>query len=69
MGIVNSVELISTLFTSLECSFIGKIEERIDPTGMLTNRRKEGTEQEWLLQVGLVNELVSLETQKTHLVY
>ena len=27
----------------LECSFIGKIEERIDPTGVLTKRRKEGT--------------------------
>ena len=27
----------------LECSFIAKIEERIDITGVLTKRRKEGT--------------------------
>ena len=27
----------------LECSFIGKIEERIDTTGVLTKRRKQGT--------------------------
>ena len=43
IGTVNSVELILTLFTSsLSVPLLEKLR-RIDPTGVLTKRRKEGT--------------------------
>ena len=44
MGLVNSVELISTLFTSSSSvPLLEKLRRGFDPTGVLTKRRKEGT--------------------------
>ena len=72
MGIVNSVELVLTLFTSSSSVLLleklrgGLIQLECSPREERNTRYRE---QEWLLQVGLVNELGSLETQKPHRAY